>query len=95
MQQAALHLWAKDMKVNFAEAQKIVHARARDNGPGRAVERLIPPTGRSGASAATGHPTLVAAARSRAPATIPTVPNQIGRHRHTGSGSLVGRFGRF
>jgi fructose-bisphosphate aldolase, class I len=32
MQQAALKLWAKDMKVNYAEAQKTVHARARDNG---------------------------------------------------------------
>ncbi len=32
MQQAALHLWAKDMKANYAEAQKVVHARARDNG---------------------------------------------------------------
>jgi fructose-bisphosphate aldolase class I len=32
MQQAALHLWAKDMKANVGEAQKIVHARARDNG---------------------------------------------------------------
>ena len=32
MQQAALALWAKDMKANYAEAQKIVHARARDNG---------------------------------------------------------------
>jgi len=32
MQQAALKLWAKDMKANYAEAQKTVHARARDNG---------------------------------------------------------------
>ncbi|HUH55255.1 MAG TPA: class I fructose-bisphosphate aldolase [Rhodanobacter sp.] len=32
MQQAALKLWAKDPKANVAEAQKIVHARARDNG---------------------------------------------------------------
>ena len=32
MQQAALHLWAKDLVGNFAEAQKIVHARAKDNG---------------------------------------------------------------
>jgi hypothetical protein len=29
MQQAALKLWAKDMKANYAEAQKTVHARAR------------------------------------------------------------------
>ncbi|HEV2322162.1 MAG TPA: class I fructose-bisphosphate aldolase [Gammaproteobacteria bacterium] len=32
MQQAALKLWAKDMKANYAEAQKTVHARAKDNG---------------------------------------------------------------
>jgi fructose-bisphosphate aldolase class I len=32
MQQAALTLWAKDPKTNTAGAQKIVHARARDNG---------------------------------------------------------------
>ncbi len=32
MQQAALKLWAKDMKGNFAEAQKIVAQRARENG---------------------------------------------------------------
>jgi fructose-bisphosphate aldolase class I len=32
MQQAALTLWAKDPKANTAGAQKIVHARARDNG---------------------------------------------------------------
>ncbi|HET7126089.1 MAG TPA: class I fructose-bisphosphate aldolase [Lysobacter sp.] len=32
MQQAALHLWAKDMDGNFAAAQKIVVERARDNG---------------------------------------------------------------
>jgi fructose-bisphosphate aldolase class I len=32
MQQAALQLWSKDLKANVAEAQKIVHARARDNG---------------------------------------------------------------
>ena len=32
MQSAALKLWAKDMKANFAEAQKTVAARARDNG---------------------------------------------------------------
>jgi fructose-bisphosphate aldolase class I len=32
MQQAALKLWARDIQGNVAEAQKIVHARARDNG---------------------------------------------------------------
>ena len=32
MQQAALKLWSKDMKANYAEAQKTVHARAKDNG---------------------------------------------------------------
>ena len=32
MQQAALKLWAQDPKANTAGAQKIVHARARDNG---------------------------------------------------------------
>jgi fructose-bisphosphate aldolase class I len=32
MQQAALKLWARDMKANYAEAQKTVYARARDNG---------------------------------------------------------------
>jgi len=32
MQQAALKLWAKDMKANYGEAQKTVLARARDNG---------------------------------------------------------------
>ena len=32
MQQAALQLWSKDLKANVAEAQKIVHARAKDNG---------------------------------------------------------------
>lgn len=32
MQQAALKLWAKDMQANYADAQKTVHARARDNG---------------------------------------------------------------
>jgi fructose-bisphosphate aldolase class I len=32
MQQAALQLWSKDLKGNVAEAQKIVHARAKDNG---------------------------------------------------------------
>jgi len=32
MQQAALQLWSKDLKGNVADAQKIVHARARDNG---------------------------------------------------------------
>ncbi len=32
MQQAALKLWAKDMHGNYAEAQKTVAARARDNG---------------------------------------------------------------
>jgi fructose-bisphosphate aldolase class I len=32
MQQAALKLWAKDMKTNFADAQKIVAQRARENG---------------------------------------------------------------
>jgi fructose-bisphosphate aldolase class I len=32
MQQAALKLWSKDMKGNYAEAQKTVSARAKDNG---------------------------------------------------------------
>lgn len=32
MQSAALQLWAKDMNANFAKAQQIVAARARDNG---------------------------------------------------------------
>ena len=32
MQQAALKLWSKDMKANYAEAQKTVAARAKDNG---------------------------------------------------------------
>jgi fructose-bisphosphate aldolase class I len=32
MQQAALLSWAKDMKANFADAQKIVAQRARENG---------------------------------------------------------------
>ena len=32
MQQAALKLWSKDMKANYIEAQKVVHARAKDNG---------------------------------------------------------------
>ncbi len=32
MQQAALHLWAKDIKGNFAAAQKLVTQRARENG---------------------------------------------------------------
>jgi len=32
MQQAALKLWSKDMKANYADAQKTVHSRARDNG---------------------------------------------------------------
>ena len=32
MQQAALKMWAKDMKTNFADAQKIVAQRARANG---------------------------------------------------------------
>ena len=32
MQQAALKLWAKDMQANFAEAQKTVALRAKDNG---------------------------------------------------------------
>jgi fructose-bisphosphate aldolase class I len=32
MQQAALKLWSKDMKGQYAEAQKMVHARAKDNG---------------------------------------------------------------
>ncbi|GAA0263810.1 class I fructose-bisphosphate aldolase [Rhodanobacter caeni] len=32
MQQAALKLWAKDPQANKAAAQKIVHARAHDNG---------------------------------------------------------------
>ena len=29
---AALKLWAKDMDMNFAEAQKIVSLRAEENG---------------------------------------------------------------
>jgi len=32
MQQAALKLWSKDMKANYGDAQKTVHARAKDNG---------------------------------------------------------------
>ncbi len=32
MQQAALKLWAKDMRGNYAEAQKVVAERARENG---------------------------------------------------------------
>ncbi|MBK9495155.1 MAG: Fructose-bisphosphate aldolase class 1 [Alphaproteobacteria bacterium ADurb.BinA280] len=32
MQQAALKLWAQDLKGNYAAAQQIVYARARDNG---------------------------------------------------------------
>jgi fructose-bisphosphate aldolase class I len=32
MQQAALKLWSKDMKGNYAEAQKTVAARAKENG---------------------------------------------------------------
>ncbi|MDQ6647270.1 MAG: fructose-bisphosphate aldolase class I [Pseudomonadota bacterium] len=32
MVSAALELWGKDMKGNYAQAQKTVHARARDNG---------------------------------------------------------------
>lgn len=32
MQSAALNIWAKDIQANMAEAQKMVHARARDNG---------------------------------------------------------------
>ncbi|HZH43240.1 MAG TPA: class I fructose-bisphosphate aldolase [Lysobacter sp.] len=32
MQQAALKLWAQDMKANWAKAQETVYARARDNG---------------------------------------------------------------
>ncbi|MBS0455936.1 MAG: fructose-bisphosphate aldolase class I [Proteobacteria bacterium] len=32
MQSAALKIWAKDLKANVGEAQKMVHARARDNG---------------------------------------------------------------
>ena len=32
MQQAALKLWAKDMKGNYAAAQKTVFERAKDNG---------------------------------------------------------------
>lgn len=32
MQQAALALWAKDMRGNFAKAQQTVYQRARDNG---------------------------------------------------------------
>ncbi|MDE3141826.1 MAG: fructose-bisphosphate aldolase, partial [Pseudomonadota bacterium] len=32
MQQAALKLWSKDMQGKYAEAQKIVAQRARENG---------------------------------------------------------------
>jgi len=32
MQNAALKLWGKDMKGNFADAQKTVGQRARENG---------------------------------------------------------------
>jgi fructose-bisphosphate aldolase class I len=32
MQSAALQLWAKDMQANYAEAQKMVHLRAKQNG---------------------------------------------------------------
>ncbi len=32
MQQAALQIWSKDLVKNFGEAQKIVAARARENG---------------------------------------------------------------
>ncbi|WP_049621968.1 class I fructose-bisphosphate aldolase [Frateuria defendens] len=32
MQQAALKLWSKDMKANYAEAQKTVSQRAKENG---------------------------------------------------------------
>jgi fructose-bisphosphate aldolase class I len=32
MVSSALELWAKDPKTNVAEAQKMVHARARANG---------------------------------------------------------------
>jgi fructose-bisphosphate aldolase class I len=32
MQQAALKLWAKDMQANYADAQKTVAARAKENG---------------------------------------------------------------
>ena len=32
MQSAALKLWGKDMQANFAEAQKMVHLRAKQNG---------------------------------------------------------------
>ncbi len=32
MVSAALQLWAKDTRANVAEAQKVVHARARENG---------------------------------------------------------------
>jgi fructose-bisphosphate aldolase class I len=32
MQQAALKLWAEDMRGNYAEAQRTVAHRARDNG---------------------------------------------------------------
>jgi fructose-bisphosphate aldolase class I len=32
MQQAALKLWAKDMKGNYAAAQKTVFERAKENG---------------------------------------------------------------
>jgi fructose-bisphosphate aldolase class I len=32
MQQAALKLWAKDMKGNYEAAQKTVYERARENG---------------------------------------------------------------
>src|SRR5690606_16517164 len=32
MQSAALKLWGKDMQANYAEAQAMVHLRARQNG---------------------------------------------------------------
>ena len=32
MQSAALEFWSKDLVGNFAKAQSIVHARAKDNG---------------------------------------------------------------
>ena len=32
MQSAALKIWSKDMQANIADAQAMVHARARDNG---------------------------------------------------------------
>jgi fructose-bisphosphate aldolase class I len=32
MQSAALKIWARNINANVADAQKMVHARARDNG---------------------------------------------------------------